>query len=203
MIFQFNKEKSIIIFTTDNLYMVMSRAKGNMRLDITGWGENVTHCAINLKLTIQPNCTGENQNPSKKTSCLDSSRIWKYKPITWTRPDVQTKWKLTLDSTCRWFSRSRRLQSEYQSKWKKYKHIELAAELRKVWNIVATVILYIIGTHERVRLEVTIEKGAGWVRNQMWNRDHADCSIFLNRLEYWEDSWKPEEYCCHLNSMKE
>ena len=32
--------------------------------------------------------------------------------------------------------------------------------------------------------------------------DHPNYNIFLDRPEYWEESWKLEETCCHSNSSE-
>ena len=60
---------------------------------------------------------------------------------------------------------------------------------------VAMVILSVAGALGMVRksLKKRLEKLE--IRQ---SRDHPNYSIFLGRLEYSEESWKPEETCCQI-----
>ena len=54
------------------------------------------------------------------------------------------------------------------------KYLDLTRELKKLWNMKVTIITIVIGAFG------TVTKG----------------------LEYWEESWKLEETCCHSISCK-
>ena len=72
---------------------------------------------------------------------------------------------------------------------KRYKYLDLARELKNVWNIKVTVIPIVIGarySHQRIDTETG---GLGNIRTS------GDYSI----VEYKEESWRLEETCCHTD----
>ena len=42
----------------------------------------------------------------------------------------------------------------------------------------------------------------GGLENKRTSGDHQNYNIFLDRPEYWEESWRVEENCCHSNSSE-
>ena len=77
------------------------------------------------------------------------------------------------------------------------KYLNLARELKKLWNMNVTVMLIVIGTL------ATVTKGVVQaLRNIKTERGHFKIQHYWDRLEYWEESWRFEETCCHSNDSE-
>ena len=82
---------------------------------------------------------------------------------------------------------------------KKDKYIDLARELKKLWNMQVTFIPIVIGAFG------TVTKGLLKGLEDLEMADEWRPSKLLNyweRPEYWEESWRLEETCCHSNSRE-
>ena len=71
---------------------------------------------------------------------------------------------------------------------KKYKYLDLARDLKKLWNMKVTIIPIVNGAFGTWKL------ADGWRPSK---RQH-----YWERLEYWEESWKLKEDCYHSNSSE-
>ena len=82
---------------------------------------------------------------------------------------------------------------------KKDKYLNLARELKKLWNMKVTIVRIVIGAFDTITkgllkgLEVWNLADGNWLseRQQHWERP-----------EYWEGSWRLEKTCCHSNSSE-
>ena len=81
---------------------------------------------------------------------------------------------------------------------KKELYFDLASELRKLGNMMVTVIPLVIGALGTV--PKGLEKGSGRVGNQGENEDHPDQS-FIEICKNTEKS--PDETCCHQTPVKD
>ena len=82
---------------------------------------------------------------------------------------------------------------------KKNTYFDLARELKKLWNIKVTFIQIVIGALG------TVTKGLVKGLEDLEIRGRMETTrtiVFLNRLEYWVESWKLEKTCSHSNSSK-
>ena len=82
---------------------------------------------------------------------------------------------------------------------KKDKYLDLARELKKLWNMKVTFILIVIGAIDTVTKY--INKGTGGLGNKRTSGDHRNYCIW-DRPEYWEESCRLEETCCHSSSSE-
>ena len=79
---------------------------------------------------------------------------------------------------------------------KKGNYLDLARELKKLWNIKVTVIPVVIGTLS------TIPQGSVRRLEEFDFEDEPRSFKLLHwwdRLEYREESWRLKEICCHSN----
>ena len=92
--------------------------------------------------------------------------------------------------------------AEHRVKWKKEKYLDLARELKKLWNIKVTFIPIIIGTFGTVTKRLI--KGLRGLGNKKTSGDHLNyCIIEIGQnTEYWKESWRLEETCCHSDSSE-
>ena len=79
------------------------------------------------------------------------------------------------------------------------KYLDLARELKKLWNIKLTIIPIVIGTFGTVTKGLLngledLEVGDEWRPSKQQH--------YWERPEYWEESWRLEETCCHTNSSE-
>ena len=79
---------------------------------------------------------------------------------------------------------------------KKDKYLDLAKELKKLWNMPVTIIPIIIGAFGTVTKGLLkgledLEVGGPFKLLHYWERP-----------EYWEESWRLEETCCHSDSSE-
>ena len=82
---------------------------------------------------------------------------------------------------------------------KRDKYLDLAKELKKLWNMKVTIILIVIGAFGTVTKGLLkgledLEVGA---RVEIYKQQH-----YWKRPEYWEESWRLEETCCHSISSE-
>ena len=82
---------------------------------------------------------------------------------------------------------------------KKDKYRDLARELKKLGNMKVTIIPIVIGAFGTVTKGLLkgledLEVGDKWRPSKLQH--------YWERLEYWKESWKLEETCCHSNSSK-
>ena len=79
---------------------------------------------------------------------------------------------------------------------KKDKYIDLAWELKKLWNRKVTIIPIVIGalgtvTKGLLKGPEDLEKEDAWRTTKLLH--------YWNRPEYWEESWRLAETCCLSN----
>ena len=79
------------------------------------------------------------------------------------------------------------------------KYLDLARELKKMWNMKVTVIQIVIGalgtvTKGLVQGLEDLEIMGQWRLSKLLH--------YWDRPEYWEESWRLEETCCHSNSSE-
>ena len=82
---------------------------------------------------------------------------------------------------------------------KRDKYLDLAREQKKLWNMKMTVIPIVIG------MLSTVTKGLVQGLKELEIRTQWRPSKWQNCWdwpEYWEDSWRLEETCCHSNSSE-
>ena len=82
---------------------------------------------------------------------------------------------------------------------KKDKYLDLARELKKLWNMKVTIVPIVIGAFDTITKRLLkgqedLEVGGGVETIQM--------TALLRTPEYWEESWRLEETCCHSNSSE-
>ena len=82
---------------------------------------------------------------------------------------------------------------------KKDKYLDLARELKKLWNMQVTIIpigMCAFGTVTKVLLKdlEDLEVSDEWIQTKL---QHC-----WEWPEYWEESWRLEETCCHSNSSE-
>ena len=73
---------------------------------------------------------------------------------------------------------------------KRDKYLDLARELKKLWNMQVTIIPIVIGAFD------TVTKGL------LQGLEDLEIGGRVERPEYWEEFWKLEETCCHSNSSE-
>ena len=73
---------------------------------------------------------------------------------------------------------------------KKDKYLDLARELKKLWNMKVTIILIVIGAFG------TVTKGLLKGLEDEWRP--SKLQHYWERSEYWEESWRLEETCLSL-----
>ena len=86
-------------------------------------------------------------------------------------------------------------------KCKKAKYLDLARELKKLWNMKVTIISIVIGALGTVTKGL-INKETGGLRNQRMNGDHPKYSIIDIGQNTEKSPGVFEETCCHLNSSE-
>ena len=82
---------------------------------------------------------------------------------------------------------------------KKDKYLDLARELKKLWNMTVTIIPIVIGEFG------TVTKGYLKGLEDLEVVERVETSKLLHYWEwpeYWEESWRLEETCCHSNSSE-
>ena len=79
---------------------------------------------------------------------------------------------------------------------KKDKYLDLARELKKLWNMQVTIILIVIGAFG------TVTKGLLKGLEDLEVGRPSKLQHYWERPEYWEKSWRLEETCCHSNSSE-
>ena len=83
---------------------------------------------------------------------------------------------------------------------KKDKYLDLARELKKLWNMKVTVIpIFVIGmlnSHQR------IDKGTGQLGNKRTSEDHPNNSVFKISQNTEKSPGNLQETCCHSNSSE-
>ena len=75
--------------------------------------------------------------------------------------------------------------------------MDLARELKKLWNMKVTIIPIVIGAFGTITkrlLKILVDLG---IRGRVVNIKH-----YWERPEYWEESKRLEETCCHSNSSE-
>ena len=82
---------------------------------------------------------------------------------------------------------------------KKGKYLDIARELKKLWNKKVAIIPIVIGAFGTVTKGLfkgleDLEVGGEWRPSK---RQH-----YWERPGYWEGSWRVEETCCHSNSSE-
>ena len=82
---------------------------------------------------------------------------------------------------------------------KKYKYLDLARELKKLWNMQGTIIPIVIGAFGTVTKELLkgleeLELVEEWRQSKQQH--------YWEQPEYWEESWRLQENCCHSNSSE-
>ena len=82
---------------------------------------------------------------------------------------------------------------------KKNKYLDLARELKKLWNMQVTIIPIVIGAFGMVTKGLLkgledLEVGGGVESIKQLH--------YWKRPEYWEESWRLEETCCHSDSSE-
>ena len=79
---------------------------------------------------------------------------------------------------------------------KKDKYLDLTREIKKMWNMKVTIVPIVIGVLGTVTkgLLKGLELADGW---RLSKRQHC-----WGRPEYWDESWRLEETCCHSNSSE-
>ncbi len=85
------------------------------------------------------------------------------------------------------------------NEWEKVKDLDLARELKKLRNMKVTIIPIVIGAFG------TLTKGLlkGLEDLEVGGRvETIHQQYYWKRPEYWEESWRPEETCCHSNSSE-
>ena len=83
---------------------------------------------------------------------------------------------------------------------KKDKYLDLARELKKkLWNMRVTIIPIVIGAFGTVTKGLL--KGLADLDVGAWEETIIQ-QHYWKRLEYWEESWRLEETCCHSISSK-
>ena len=83
---------------------------------------------------------------------------------------------------------------------KRDKYLDLARELKKLWNMKVTIIPIVIGAFGKVTkgLLKDLEDLEDLVTEWRPSRQQH----YWKRPEYWEKSWRLEETCCHSNSSE-
>ena len=81
----------------------------------------------------------------------------------------------------------------------KNKYLDFVKELKKLWNIQVTIIPIVVGafvTVTKLLLKVLedLETG-GWVET-------IQNTTLLRMPEYWGETWRPQEICCHSKSSE-
>ena len=82
---------------------------------------------------------------------------------------------------------------------KRDKYLDLARELKKLWNMKVTFIPIVIGAFG------TVTKGLLKGLEDLEVGDRVETTKqqhYWKRPEYWEESWKLEETCCHSISSE-
>ena len=78
---------------------------------------------------------------------------------------------------------------------KKDKYLDLARELKKkLWKMKVTSITIVIGVFGTVTKGLLKGLGDEWRPSKLQQ--------YWERPEYWEESWRLEETCCHSNSSE-
>ena len=76
----------------------------------------------------------------------------------------------------------------------KDKYLDLARELKKLWNMKVTIIPIEIGAIG------TVTKGLLKGLKDEWSP--SKLQHYWERPEHWGESWRLEEICCHSNSIE-
>ena len=79
---------------------------------------------------------------------------------------------------------------------KKNKYLDLARELKKLWNMKVTIIPIVIGAFGTVTKGL-LKDWRTWKLEDEWKL--SKLQHCWERPEYWEESWRLEETCCHSN----
>ena len=82
---------------------------------------------------------------------------------------------------------------------KKDKYLDIARKLKKLWNMKMMIIPIVFGAFG------TVTKGLimGQEDLEVGGREETIQTTALLRMpEYWEESWRLEETCCHSNSSE-
>ena len=76
------------------------------------------------------------------------------------------------------------------------KYLDLARKLRKLWKTKVTVMPIVISTHG------TVPKPwkSNWKSRKFEHKTRPSKQHCWDQTEYWEESWRPEETCCHSDS---
>ena len=83
---------------------------------------------------------------------------------------------------------------------KKNRYLDLARELKKIWNIKITTIPNVIGAFGTITKGII--KRTGWLGSWRKMGDYPNLKHYWELPKYWEDAWSLEENCCHLNSIE-
>ena len=79
---------------------------------------------------------------------------------------------------------------------KKDTYLNLARELKKLWNVLVTIIPIVIGAFE------TVTKGTGRTWKLADEERPSKLLHYWKQPEYWEESGRLEKTCCHSNSSE-
>ena len=82
---------------------------------------------------------------------------------------------------------------------KKDKYLDLVRELKKLWNMQVIIIPIVIGAFGTVTKGLLRNWGT-WKLSDEWRP--SKLLHYWERLEYWGESWRLEETCCHSNSSE-
>ena len=82
---------------------------------------------------------------------------------------------------------------------KKDKYLDLVRQLKKLWNMKVTIILIVIGAFVPSPKDY-YRDWRTWKMGDEWRSSKQQ--HYWKRSEYWEESWRLEETCCHSNSSE-
>ena len=155
----------------------------NIKWDMTGLGRWTTwNCVRNWNLTILPNGIRTNKNLSKRIQNKKLSWILRCKQIISYRRDDQTEWWFTkIKGTCQivdypiladhWM--------KIKENKKRVKYLNLARELKKLWNLKVMVLPIVIGALTTVPKDLVrgLEDLVSWL--VVWVLWHINlCRLF-------------------------
>ena len=89
-------------------------------------------------------------------------------------------------------STNQHLSWKFKDSKKRDKHLDLAKELKKLWNMKVTVIPIVIGM-----LGIVTKRLAERLEENEWRP--SKLQHYQDRSEYWEEPWRLKEICCHSN----
>ena len=171
----------------------------NTKEYMTEWGRRSTgNCARDSNLIIVLNGISTKQNPSGKIRCIKFSGILRCKRITWSQRKDLTSCRLSRKGRTFClvvFSIPVDHMGKIIESEKIVRYLDLARELKMLFNMWVKVIWIEVGALGIVLKSLVKKLEELGIRRRIK-------TLCRDQPEYWEESWNPEETCCHSDSCK-